>query len=96
MYAVFFAGTTAIYGYLLALLLRHELKQDIVTVAIAVLACLTIMFLFFMIIWTCDYLVLSRMMVSAISPVKPAEMLRLRKASKFSCSNLEISMEDLN
>jgi hypothetical protein len=78
------------------LLVLRELKQDIVTVAIAVLACLTIMFFFFLIIWSCDYLVLNRMAVVEIKPLSFKEVIRMRKMSKMSTSNLEMSMEELN
>jgi hypothetical protein len=78
------------------LLVLRELRQDIVTVTIAVLACLTIMFFFFLIIWSCDYLVLNRMAVVEIKPLSFKEVIRMRKMSKMSTSNLEMSMEELN
>ena len=51
------------------------------------------MFFFFLIVWSCDYLVINRMAVSEIKPLTSADVGRMRKMSKMSISNLEISME---
>jgi hypothetical protein len=60
LYTTFFVLTLGAYGYLLELLIKQELTKDITTIVMAVLACLSIMFIFFLIIWTCEYTILNQ------------------------------------
>lgn len=84
LYVLYFVFTVSVYGYLMRMLVDHQLKPDLVTVAIAVLACLTIMFVFFMVIWSCDYPIVTEDKVMEVMPRRPR-----RKGT------MEISVEEM-
>lgn len=89
-YAAFFVCVIAIYIYLLTLLIYKKVRNDLVTVVIAIVSCLTIIFFFFVTIWFCEYTIVRKVMIDDLRPMK-----RKRKTSKCKVHPFESSMETI-
>lgn len=64
-----------------------KVRSDLVTVVIAIEACLTIIFLFFVTIWFCEYTVVRKVAIDDLKPMK-----KKRKVSKCKVHPFESSM----
>jgi hypothetical protein len=60
MYILYFVFTLCVDGVLLSKLLHNELKANIVTVAIAVLVSLLVVFVFLAALWVCEFILVRR------------------------------------
>lgn len=94
LYSVFFLVAICVNGYLLHKLIRHELKPDLMTVAVAVLASLLVMFVFLLVLWVFEFTLVRRVAVLAVKEVAQEDIVRGRKNSRAPIlGKLEESMD---